>query len=435
MGNIVAIVGRPNVGKSTFFNRLTQRRQAIVDSVSGVTRDRHYGTSDWNGRDFTVIDTGGYVTGSEDVFEGEIRKQVKIAMEEADSIIFVVDVETGTTDLDMDVAQILRKANKPVFIAVNKVDNAMRMDDAMEFYNLGLGEYFAISSINGSGTGDLLDALVNSFSKEDEEEKDELPKFAIVGRPNAGKSSLVNALMGQNKNIVTDIVGTTRDSIDTHYNQFGHEFTLVDTAGLRKKSKVHENLEFYSVMRTIRAIEHSDVCIVMVDATVGFDAQDLNIFHLAEKNNKGIVVLVNKWDLVENKETMTMEHYRKMIVAKTAPFTDYPIIFISAETKQRIFKAIEMAVEVYNRKQIKITTSELNNVFLPITEVTPPPSYKGKYVKIKYITQIPTMVPSFAFFCNLPQYVKDPYKRFIENKLREMYNLNGVPIRIYFRKK
>lgn len=435
MGNIVAIVGRPNVGKSTFFNRLTQRRQAIVDAVSGVTRDRHYGTSDWNGRDFTVIDTGGYVTGSEDVFEGEIRKQVKIAMEEADSIIFVVDVETGTTDLDMDVAQILRKANKPVFIAVNKVDNAMRMDDAMEFYNLGLGEYFAISSINGSGTGDLLDALVNSFSKEDEEEKDELPKFAIVGRPNAGKSSLVNALMGQNKNIVTDIAGTTRDSIDTHYNQFGHEFTLVDTAGLRKKSKVHENLEFYSVMRTIRAIEHSDVCIVMVDATVGFDAQDLNIFHLAEKNNKGIVVLVNKWDLVENKETMTMEHYRKMILAKTAPFTDYPIIFISAETKQRIFKAIEMAVDVYNRKQTKISTSELNNVFLPITENTPPPSYKGKYVKIKYITQIPTMVPSFAFFCNLPQYVKEPYKRFIENKLREMYDLNGVPIRIYFRKK
>jgi len=435
MGNIVAIVGRPNVGKSTLFNRLTQRRQAIVDAVSGVTRDRHYGTSDWNGRDFTVIDTGGYITGSEDVFEGEIRKQVKIAMEEADSIIFVVDVETGTTDLDMDVAQILRKANKPVFIAVNKVDNAMRMDDAMEFYNLGLGEYFAISSINGSGTGDLLDAVVNTFSKEDEEESDELPKFAIVGRPNAGKSSLVNALMGQNKNIVTDIAGTTRDSIDTHYNQFGHEFTLVDTAGLRKKAKVHENLEFYSVMRTIRAIEHSDVCIVMVDATIGFDAQDLNIFHLAEKNNKGIVVLVNKWDLVENKETMTMEHYRKMILTKTAPFTDYPIIFISATTKQRIFKAVEMAVEVYNRKNTKISTSELNNVFLPITEATPPPSYKGKFVKIKYITQIPTMVPSFAFFCNLPQYVKDPYKRFIENKLRDMYDLNGVPIRIYFRKK
>lgn len=435
MGNIVAIVGRPNVGKSTFFNRLTQRRQAIVDSVSGVTRDRHYGTTDWNGRDFTVIDTGGYVTGSEDIFEGEIRKQVKIAMEEADSIIFVVDVETGTTDLDMDVAQILRKTNKPVFIAVNKVDNAMRMDDAMEFYNLGLGEYFAISSINGSGTGDLLDAVVDSFSKEDEEDKEELPRFAIVGRPNAGKSSLVNALMGQNKNIVTDIAGTTRDSIDTHYNQFGHEFTLVDTAGLRKKSKVHENLEFYSVMRTIRAIEHSDVCIVMVDATIGFEAQDLNIFHLAEKNNKGIIVLVNKWDLVENKETMTMENYRKMILTKTAPFTDYPIIFISATTKQRIFKAVEMAVEVYDRKNTKITTSELNNTFLPIIEATPPPAYKGKYVRIKYITQIPTKVPSFAFFCNLPQYVKDPYKRFIENKFREMYDFNGVPIRIYFRKK
>ena len=435
MRNIVAIVGRPNVGKSTLFNRLTQRRQAIVDSVSGVTRDRHYGISDWNGRDFTVIDTGGYITGSEDIFEAEIRKQVKIAVEESDCIIFVVDVETGTTDLDMDVAQILRKANKPVFIAVNKVDNAMRMDDAMEFYNLGLGEYFPISSINGSGTGDLLDAVVNCFSKEDEPETDELPKFAIIGRPNAGKSSLVNALMGENKNIVTNIAGTTRDSIDTHYNQFGHEFTLVDTAGLRKKAKVHENLEFYSVMRTIRAIEHSDVCIVMVDATIGFDAQDLNIFHLAEKNNKGIVVLVNKWDLVENKETMTMEHYRKMILTKTAPFTDYPIIFISATTKQRIFKAIEMAVEVYNRKNTKISTSELNNSFLPITENTPPPSYKGKYVKIKYITQIPTMVPSFAFFCNLPQYVKDPYKRFIENKLRDIYDLHGVPIRIYFRKK
>ena len=435
MRNIVAIVGRPNVGKSTLFNRLTKRRQAIVDSVSGVTRDRHYGISDWNGRDFTVIDTGGYITGSEDIFEAEIRKQVKIAVEESDCIIFVVDVETGTTDLDMDVAQILRKANKPVFIAVNKVDNAMRMDDAMEFYNLGLGEYFPISSINGSGTGDLLDAVVNCFSKEDEPKMVELPKFAIVGRPNAGKSSLVNALMGKNKNIVTSIAGTTRDSIDTHYNQFGHEFTLVDTAGLRKKAKVHENLEFYSVMRTIRAIEHSDVCIIMVDATIGFDAQDLNIFHLAEKNNKGIVVLVNKWDLIDNKETMTMEHYRKMILTKTAPFTDYPIIFISAVTKQRIFKAVEMAVEVYNRKNTKISTSELNNSFLPIIENTPPPSYKGKYVKIKYITQIPTKVPSFAFFCNLPQYVKDPYKRFIENKLRDMYDLHGAPVRIYFRKK
>jgi GTP-binding protein len=435
MGNIVAIVGRPNVGKSTLFNRFTQRRQAIVDSVSGVTRDRHYGTSDWNGRDFTVIDTGGYITGSEDVFEGEIRKQVKIAIEEASQIIFVVDVETGTTDLDMDVARILHRTDKPVFVVVNKVDNAMRMDAAMEFYNLGLGEYYPLSSINGSGTGELLDALVTSFEKEDEEDESDLPRFAIVGRPNAGKSSLVNALMGKNKNIVTDIAGTTRDSIDTHYNQFGNEFTLVDTAGLRKKAKVHENLEFYSVMRSIRAIEHSEVCIVMVDATIGFDAQDLNIFHLAEKNHKGILVLVNKWDLIENKETMTMEGYRKMIYAKTAPFSDYPIIFISATTKQRIFKAVEMAVEIYSRMNTKISTSELNNRFLPITESTPPPSYKGKYVRIKYITQIPTRVPTFAFFCNLPQYVKDPYKRFIENKMRDMYDLQGVPIRIYFRKK
>ncbi len=435
MKNIVAIIGRPNVGKSTLFNRLTQRRQAIVDATSGVTRDRHYGVSDWNGREFTVIDTGGYITGSEDVFEEEIRKQVKIAMQEADSLIFVVDVESGITDLDMEVAQLLHKANKPVFIAVNKVDNAMRVDDALEFYNLGLGEYFSISSINGSGTGDLLDAVVSSFAKEDEEEDKELPKFAIVGRPNVGKSSLINALLGENKNIVTNIAGTTRDSIDTHYNKFGHEFILVDTAGLRKKSKVHENLEFYSVMRTIRAIEHSDVCLVMVDATVGFDSQDLNVFHLAEKNNKGILVLVNKWDLVENKETMTMDQYKKMILSKTAPFKDYPIVFISAHTKQRIYKAIEIAGEIYNRKNLKISTSVLNDTFLPITKNTPPPSYKGKYVKIKYITQIPTKIPSFAFFCNLPQYVKDPYKRFIENKFREMYDLCGVPIRIYFRKK
>jgi len=435
MGNIIAIVGRPNVGKSTFFNRMTQRRQAIVDSESGVTRDRHYGKSDWNGREFSLIDTGGYVTGSEDVFEAEIRKQVKIAIEEANIIIFVVDVTSGVTDLDMDVAQILHRTSKPVFVVVNKVDNAMRMDDAMEFYSLGLGEYYPLSSINGSGTGELLDAVVASFSKEDEEEGSELPRFAIVGRPNAGKSSLINALLGENKNIVTNIAGTTRDSIDTHYNKFGHNFILVDTAGLRKKAKVQENLEFYSVMRTIRAIEHSDVCILMVDATVGFDSQDISIFHLAEKNNKGIVVLVNKWDLVEGKDTMTTEAYKRMIRNKTAPFTDYPIIFVSATTKQRIFQAVEQAVEVNERKNTKITTSKLNDMFLPIIENTPPPAIKGKFVKIKYITQIPTRVPTFAFFCNLPQYVKDPYKRFLENKFREMYDFKGVPIRIYFRKK
>jgi len=435
MGNIIAIVGRPNVGKSTFFNRMTQRRQAIVDSVSGVTRDRHYGKSDWNGREFSLIDTGGYITGSEDVFEAEIRKQVKIAIEEANIIILVVDVTSGVTDLDMDVAQILHKTSKPVFVAVNKVDNAMRMDDAMEFYSLGLGEYYPLSSINGSGTGELLDAVVASFSKEDEEDKSELPRFAIVGRPNAGKSSLINALLGENKNIVTNIAGTTRDSIDTHYNKFGHNFILVDTAGLRKKAKVQENLEFYSVMRTIRAIEHSDVCVLMVDATVGFDSQDISIFHLAEKNNKGIVVLVNKWDLVEGKDTMTTEAYKRMIRTKTAPFTDYPIIFTSATTKQRIFQAVEQAVEVNERKNTKISTSKLNDMFLPIVEHTPPPAIKGKFVKIKYITQIPTRVPTFAFFCNLPQYVKDPYKRFLENKFREMYDFKGVPIRIYFRKK
>ena len=435
MGNIIAIVGRPNVGKSTFFNRMTQRRQAIVDSESGVTRDRHYGKSDWNGREFSLIDTGGYVTGSEDVFEAEIRKQVKIAIEEANIIIFVVDVTSGVTDLDMDVAQILHRTSKPVFVVVNKVDNAMRMDDAMEFYSLGLGEYYPLSSINGSGTGELLDAVVASFSKEDEEEGSELPRFAIVGRPNAGKSSLINALLGENKNIVTNIAGTTRDSIDTHYNKFGHNFILVDTAGLRKKAKVQENLEFYSVMRTIRAIEHSDVCILMVDATVGFDSQDISIFHLAEKNNKGIVVLVNKWDLVEGKDTMTTEAYKRMIRNKTAPFTDYPIIFTSATTKQRIFQAVEQAVEVNERKNTKISTSKLNDMFLPIVEHTPPPAIKGKFVKIKYITQIPTRVPTFAFFCNLPQYVKDPYKRFLENKFREMYDFKGVPIRIYFRKK
>ena len=434
MRNIVAIVGRPNVGKSTLFNRLTKRRQAIVDSISGVTRDRHYGTSDWNGRDFTIIDTGGYITGSEDIFEAEIRKQVKIAVEESDCIIFVVDVETGTTDLDMDVAQILRKANKPVFIAVNKVDNAMRMDDAMEFYNLGLGEYFPISSINGSGTGDLLDAVVNCFSKEDLPKTDELPKFAIVGRPNVGKSSFVNALVGEERNIVTDIAGTTRDSLDTHYTKFGHDFVLVDTAGVRKKKKVSEDLEFYSVMRSIRSIEYSDVCLLLIDATLGFESQDQSIFHLADKNRKGIVILVNKWDLVD-KDTHTTKAYEAAIKEKIAPFTDVPILFISALTKQRLLKAIEIAIKVSEDRKARISTSKLNDVMLSYIEKNPPPATKGKYIRIKFCTQLPTKTPTFAFFANLPQYIKEPYKRYIENKLRESFNFSGVPIQIFFRKK
>ncbi|MFY0713584.1 ribosome biogenesis GTPase Der [Seonamhaeicola sp. NFXS20] len=434
MSNIVAIVGRPNVGKSTFFNRLIQRREAIVDAVSGVTRDRHYGKSDWNGKEFSLIDTGGYVVGSDDIFEAEIDKQVELAIDEADAIIFMVDVETGVTGMDEDVAKLLRRVNKPVFLAVNKVDNAKRAEDAVEFYSLGLGDYYTIASINGSGTGELLDALVEALPEKEEVEEDELPRFAVVGRPNAGKSSFINALIGEDRYIVTDIAGTTRDAIDTKYNRFGFEFNLVDTAGIRRKSKVKEDLEFYSVMRSVRAIEHADVCLLVVDATRNFDGQVQNIFWLAERNRKGIVILINKWDLVE-KDHKSVKEYEKFIRKQIEPFTDVPIVFISALTKQRIYKAIETAVEVYKNRSKKIKTSELNEVLQPIIEHYPPPAYKGKFVKIKYIMQLPTPQPQFAFFCNLPQYVKDPYKRFLENKLRENFGFTGVPISVYMRKK
>lgn len=433
MSNIVAIVGRPNVGKSTLFNRLVKRRDAIVDSVSGVTRDRHYGKSDWNGKEFSVIDTGGYAIGSGDVFEEEIRKQVQLAIDEADHIIFVVDVEEGITPMDVEVANMLRKIKKPIFMAVNKVDNSMRDADAVEFYNLGLGEYYTLSSINGSGTGELLDAVVADM-EEDVAEEHELPRFAVVGRPNAGKSSFINALIGEERNIVTDIAGTTRDTVDTKYNRFGFEFNLVDTAGIRKKSKVKEDLEFYSVMRAVKAIEECDVAILVVDATREFEGQDENIFWLAEKNRKGIVILVNKWDLIE-KETNTMKDYEAKIREEIAPFTDVPIIFISALTKQRVFKAIETAVEVFENRKKRIPTSKLNEVMLDILKSSPPPANKGKYIKVKFCTQLPTPTPQFVFFANLPQYVKDPYKRFVENKMREIFNFRGVPIVVYFRQK
>jgi GTP-binding protein len=434
VNSIVAIVGRPNVGKSTLFNRLVQRREAIVDAVSGVTRDRHYGKSDWNGKNFSLIDTGGYEVGSDDVFEEEIRKQVQLAIDEADIIIFVVDVETGITPTDTIVAELLRKIKKPIFIAVNKVDNAMRQDDAMEFYSLGLGEFYPISSINGSGTGELLDAVVQEIEEETEEITDDLPRFAVVGRPNAGKSSFINALLGVERNIVTNIAGTTRDSIDTKYNRFGFEFNLVDTAGIRKKSKVKEDLEFYSVMRAVRAIEHSDVILLLVDATRGFEGQDKNIFWLAEKNKKGVVILVNKWDLID-KETNTLRDFEELVRRETAPFTDIPIIFISALTKQRVFKAIETAVKVFENRKNRISTHKLNDIMLPIIQNNPPPSNKGKFVKIKFCSQLPTQTPQFVFFANLPQYIKDSYRRFIENQLRKEFNFNGVPVIIHFRKK
>lgn len=433
MSNIIAIVGRPNVGKSTLYNRLTESRKAIVDDVSGVTRDRHYGQAEWIGKNFTVIDTGGYVHGSEDIYEAAIREQVLIAIDEASVIVFMVDVKTGITDLDDDVAKLLRRSKKPVFLVINKVDNTANYNDTHVFHSLGLGELYPISSITGSGTGDLLDEIVKHFEDKPEEE-DELPKYAIVGRPNVGKSSLINALIGVQRNIVTPIAGTTRDSIKIHYNQFGHEFTLIDTAGLRRKAKVKENIEFYSVMRTIKALEEADVVILMLDATEGVEAQDINIFHLAEKNNKGVVVLVNKWDLIE-KDHKTTKVFEEMIRSKSAPFTDYPIVFISVIEKQRIFQAIEAASKVYKNKTKKISTSKLNDVMLPIIENYPPPAIKGKYIKIKYITQVGGRSPVFVFFCNLPQYVKEPYRRFVENKLRENFDFEGVPVQVFFRQK
>lgn len=434
MSAIVAIVGRPNVGKSTFFNRLIQRREAIVDSVSGVTRDRHYGKTDWNGIEFSVIDTGGYVVGSDDIFEQEIDKQVDLAIQEADAIIFMVDVQDGILGMDQAVCDLLRRSKKPVFLAVNKVDGSKQFLDATEFYALGFEQIFPISAINGSGSGDLLDALVKKLPQRESVVEQNLPRFAVVGRPNAGKSSFINALIGEDRYIVTDIAGTTRDAIDTKYNRFGFEFNLVDTAGIRRKSKVKEDLEFYSVMRSVRAIENSDVCILMIDATRGFESQDANIFWLAHRNRKGIVILVNKWDLVQ-KETQTAKEFEARIRKEIEPFTDVPIIFVSVLNKQRIFKAIETAVKVYENRSKRIKTSDLNEFLLPIIQTTPPPAIKGKYIKIKYCMQLPTPVPQFAFFANLPQYVKEPYKRFIENKLRKEFDFNGVPIDIYFRQK
>jgi GTP-binding protein len=436
MSNIVAIVGRPNVGKSTLFNRLTESRNAIVKEISGVTRDRLYGKGEWNGAQFSVIDTGGYVSGSDDIFEGEIRKQVEIAIQEANVIIFMVDVTTGIVDLDETVASLLRKSKKPVFIAANKVDNMNRIGLSAEFYQFGLGEVFDLSATNGTGTGEILDEVVKHFNKEDDSvnEKDGLPRIAIVGRPNVGKSSLVNALTGEERNIVTNISGTTRDSINTRFNAYGFDFLLIDTAGIRKKAKVTEDIEYYSVLRSVRTIEESDVCIFMIDAEEGLQKQDLHIFYVIEKNSKGVVVLVNKWDLVE-KETNTMSEYEAKIREQLAPFNDVPIIFTSTLTKQRIHKALEATMMVHENRTKKISTSKLNEVMQEIIQATPPPSIKGKYIRIKYIQQLPTHSPAFAFFCNLPQYIPDSYKRFLENRLREQFDFCGVPIRIFFRKK
>jgi GTP-binding protein len=434
MSNIVAIVGRPNVGKSTLFNRLIESREAIVHETSGVTRDRHYGKSLWNGVEFSVIDTGGYVEGSADVFEEEIRKQVLLAIEESDVVLFLVDVKDGITDMDKTIAGLLRKSGKKTIVVVNKVDNTMQQYEADIFYALGLGDLFKISSINGSGTGDLLDDVVNSFTGSAEEELPELPRFAVVGRPNVGKSTFINSLLGEERHIVTPIAGTTRDSIFTRYKKFNHDFFLVDTAGIRKKGKVTENIEFYSVMRSIRTIEYSDVCLLMIDAAQGLEAQDLAILNIIHKNNKGLIILVNKWDLLE-KSTNTARDYEKAILEKIAPFRDVPVIFVSALNKLRIHKVIEKAMEVYSNRRQKIPTSALNEVMLKAIEEYQPPALKGKYIKIKYVTQLPTHAPTFAFFCNFPKYVKDPYKRYLENQIRQNFNFTGVPIQIFMREK
>ena len=437
MGNLVAIVGRPNVGKSTLFNRLTKTRQAIVNEQAGTTRDRQYGKSEWLGKEFSVVDTGGWVVNSDDVFEEEIRKQVILAIDEADVILFVVDVVNGVTDLDMEVATILRRSKTPVLVVANKTDNNDLQYNAAEFYSLGLGDPYCISALSGSGTGDLLDLVLSKFKKENDEIIDEeIPRFAVVGRPNGGKSSIVNAFIGEDRNIVTEIAGTTRDSIYTRYNKFGFDFYLVDTAGIRKKNKVSEDLEYYSVIRSIRAIENSDVCILMIDATRGIESQDLNIFSLIQRNQKGLVVVVNKWDLIEDKTAKVMKNYEEAIRNRFAPFSDFPIVFTSALTKQRILKVLELAKEVYQARTTRIPTARLNEELLPLIEAYPPPSNKGKYIKIKYITQLPnTQVPSFVFFANLPQYIKEPYKRFLENKMRERWKLSGTPINLFMRQK
>ena len=437
MGNIVAIVGRPNVGKSTLFNRLTQSRQAIVDETAGTTRDRHYGKVEWTGKKFSLIDTGGWVVNSDDIFEEEINKQVQIAIEEADVILFVVDVLNGITDLDSQVAQILRRSKKPLIVVANKADNFDLHYSAAEFYSFGLGDPFCVSAVNGSGSGDLLDAIVTKFEEDKEEEVlDELPRIAVIGRPNAGKSSLINAFIGEDRHIVTDVAGTTRDSIFTKYNKFGLNFYLVDTAGIRKKGKVNEDLEYYSVIRSIKAIENSDVCVLMLDATRGIESQDLNIFSLVQKNSKGLVVCVNKWDLVEDKSQKAIETFLQAIRNRLAPFTDFPILFISVHNKQRIFKVLETAKEVYDNRNNRISTAKLNELMLPIIENYPPPAWKGKYIKIKYVTQLPNVhTPSFVFFANLPQWIKELYKRFLENKIRENFNFTGTPINIFIREK
>ncbi len=437
MGNLVAIVGRPNVGKSTLFNRLTQTRQAIVSNEAGTTRDRQYGKTEWGGREFSIVDTGGWVVNSDDIFEEEIRKQVSIAVDEADVILFVVDVQAGVTDLDLAVAQILRRTKLPIILVSNKTDtNDLRYDSA-EFYKLGLEDPFCVSAVSGSGTGDLLDKIVERFKKEaDEILDDEVPRFAVVGRPNAGKSSIVNAFIGEDRNIVTEIAGTTRDSIYTRFNKFNYDFYLVDTAGIRKKNKVNEDLEYYSVIRSIRAIENADVCVLMLDATRGIESQDLNILSLIQRNNKGLVVVVNKWDLIEDKTAKLMNQYKDMVRERFAPFTDFPIVFTSALTKQRILKVLEEATQVFKNRSTRIPTARLNEEMLSLIEAYPPPSNKGKYIKIKYITQLPnTQIPSFVFFANLPQYIRDPYKRFLENKMREKWELCGTPIKIYIRQK